>query len=114
MAIKIIQKIKNLKTPMMCIFLLLLAIPACGDELLHKIETNNFNKSISYNKTRTALLSNKIRMLANITSTNNGFVLCELMNSGATKLNLCYLKKNLKTKPILDFNRLFLEVKLHF
>jgi len=114
MKIKISQKIKKLKMPMACIFFILLAMPACGEELSSKFEINNFNKLTAYSDTRISFLTHKIGMLANITSTNNGIVLCELLKIGSTKLNICYLKKDLKTKPILDFNRLFLEVKLDF
>jgi len=111
---QIIQKIKNLRIPMACLFFVLLAMPACGNERLPRIEINNFNKLTSYRETGVSFLANKIGMLANITSTNNGFVLCELLDLRGTKLNICYLKKDLKTMPILDLNRLFLEVKLDF
>ncbi|MBA3012563.1 MAG: hypothetical protein FP812_20345 [Desulfobacula sp.] len=111
---KITQKIKKLKIPMACLFFVLLAMPAFGNDRFSKIEINNFNKLTSYRETGVSFLANRIGMLANITSTNNGFVLCELLNLGDTKLNICYLKKGLKTMPILDLNRLFLEVKLDF
>lgn len=99
---------------MACLFLLLLAMPACGDEQLSRIEIYNFNKLTTYREAGVSFLANKIGMLANITSTNNGLVLCELLDLRGTKLNICYLKKDLKTIPILDLNRLFLEVKLDF
>jgi len=111
---KITKKIKKLKIPMACLFFVLLAMPACGNEQLSKIEINKFNQLTSYRETGISFLTNKIGILANITSTNNGFVLCELLDLRGTKLNICYLKKDLKTMPIFDLNRLFLEVKLDF
>jgi hypothetical protein len=107
-------KIQKMKMPMLCIFLLLLAIPACGNELPVEIEISKSPGLVSYDETDKTFLSNRIGILSKFPGTNNGFVLCELMNLRGAKLNVCYLKKDLKTMPILNLNRLFLEVKLDF
>ncbi|MFO7559170.1 MAG: hypothetical protein R6X10_10105 [Desulfobacterales bacterium] len=109
-----IKKIKKLKTPTACLLFLLLAMPAFGEEWPPKIKINNFNELIPYRETGVPFLTDKIVRFVNLTRTANGFVLYELLKVEGTRLNICYLKKNLKNAPILDFNRLFLEVELNF
>ena len=96
------------------LFLMLLRAPAYGDVVLNEMQTiefsvlSNATKPIPFflfpqdnRKTRGFLLA-------------DGFVLCELLTLGNTKLNVCYIKKDIATKPILDLKRFFFEVTLDF
>lgn len=109
-----IKKMIKLKTLAACLLVVLLAVPAFGEEWPPKIKIHNFNELTPYRETGVPFLTDKIVRFVNLTRTTNGFVLYELMKIEGVELNICYLKKNLKKAPILDFNRLFLEVELNF
>ena len=95
-------------------FLMLLRAPAYGDTVLNEIKTIEFNLLSNAAKPIPFFLFPQDNRKTKGFLLADGFVLYELLTLGNTKLNVCYIKKDITTMPILDMKRFFFEFTLDF
>jgi hypothetical protein len=111
---KLFHRKHMIKLPIIIFLLIIFHLPAFGETVYQEINPSEFKVLSNGPKTCPFFTFIQNNRQAKSFLSVDGFVLYELITIRNTKLNVCFIKKDITTKPILDLKRLFFEFTLNF